>query len=138
MKLNPKLLLDVMYPVGSYYETSNTSFNPNTAWGGTWVREDDGTALVSYKSSGAFNENIETIVGEETHQLTINEMPGHTHTLNYGAVSNKAGGVLPGLQSGGAWNDGIDLNTQMSSIGGNQAHNNVQPSKVVYRWHRTA
>ena len=24
------------YPVGSYYETSDASFNPNTTWGGTW------------------------------------------------------------------------------------------------------
>ena len=76
MKLNPKLWLDIIYPVGTYYETSNTSFNPNTAWGGTWVREDDGTALVSYKSSGKFNEDIGTIVGEETHQLVFKELPG--------------------------------------------------------------
>ena len=27
------------YPVGSYYETSDANFNPNTAWGGTWVLE---------------------------------------------------------------------------------------------------
>lgn len=27
------------YPVGSYYETSDSNFNPNTEWGGTWVKE---------------------------------------------------------------------------------------------------
>lgn len=27
------------YPVGSYYETSDSAFNPNTAWGGTWASE---------------------------------------------------------------------------------------------------
>ena len=32
-------LIDLFYPIGSYYETSNSSFNPNTAMGGTWVRE---------------------------------------------------------------------------------------------------
>lgn len=26
------------YPVGSYYETSDADFNPNTAWGGTWSK----------------------------------------------------------------------------------------------------
>lgn len=75
MKLNPKLILDLVHPVGSYYETSNASFNPNSAWGGTWTREDDGTTLVSYKSSGAFNKTIGTIVGEETHTLTKSELP---------------------------------------------------------------
>ena len=31
----------IYYPVGSYYETSDTTFNPNTAWGGTWSLETD-------------------------------------------------------------------------------------------------
>lgn len=29
-------LMDVMYPVGSYYETSDATFDPNVSWGGTW------------------------------------------------------------------------------------------------------
>lgn len=29
-------LLDVFYPIGSFYETTNSSFDPNTEWGGTW------------------------------------------------------------------------------------------------------
>jgi len=32
-------MIGIFYPVGSYYETSDTSFDPNTAWGGTWVQE---------------------------------------------------------------------------------------------------
>lgn len=31
--------IDLIYPVGSYYETSDTTFDPNVAWGGTWVSE---------------------------------------------------------------------------------------------------
>lgn len=31
-----KMLVDIFYPVGTYYETSDANFNPNTAWGGTW------------------------------------------------------------------------------------------------------
>ena len=38
---------EIVYPVGSYYETSNTLFNPNTAWGGTWVLELAGMVHVS-------------------------------------------------------------------------------------------
>lgn len=33
-------LIDVFYPVGSYYETSDSTFDPNITWGGTWSRED--------------------------------------------------------------------------------------------------
>ena len=37
--LNDKIenLLDFFYPVGSYYETSDVSFNPNEVWGGGMV-----------------------------------------------------------------------------------------------------
>lgn len=31
-----KGLIDLFYPVGSYYETSDTDFDPNKKWGGTW------------------------------------------------------------------------------------------------------
>lgn len=30
-------IINLLYPVGSYYETSDTSFNPNTDWVGTWT-----------------------------------------------------------------------------------------------------
>lgn len=137
MKLNPKLLLDVMYPVGSYYDTSNTSFNPNTAWGGTWVREDDGTTLVSYKSSGAFNKTIGTIVGEETHTLTKQELPQIDIYTNYAPPENIGGngsGLVYGTTTDGSYNQLV----ANGNYGENPSHNNVQPSKVVYRWHRTA
>ena len=32
-------MLNYIYPVGSYYETSDSIFDPNTAWGGTWTSE---------------------------------------------------------------------------------------------------
>lgn len=35
---SPTNVLD-FYPVGSIYETSNSSFNPNNTWGGTWTSE---------------------------------------------------------------------------------------------------
>ena len=31
--------LDMNYPIGSYYETSDANFDPNTVWGGTWNSE---------------------------------------------------------------------------------------------------
>lgn len=32
-------IFDIIYPIGSYYETSDSTFDPNTAWGGTWTSE---------------------------------------------------------------------------------------------------
>ena len=32
-------LLDIMYPIGSYYETADINFDPNVKWGGYWISE---------------------------------------------------------------------------------------------------
>lgn len=44
--LQTKSQLDYYYPVGSYYETSDASFDPNTAWGGTWERVNTGDKVL--------------------------------------------------------------------------------------------
>ena len=71
-------LLDFFYPVGSYYETSNTSFDPNTSWGGTWELEDEGLVHIG----AGTNYTAGNTGGEATHTLTTDEMPSHTHTQN--------------------------------------------------------
>lgn len=40
-KASMSALLDLFYPVGSYYVTSDASFNPNESWGGTWNLDND-------------------------------------------------------------------------------------------------
>ena len=127
------------YPVGSYYETSDVSFNPNTAWGGTWVLETEGQVHVSagstYGVSGALTNTSDG--GEKTHTLRVNEMPSHTHALYYyNASGDKSFGYQyqgKGYQSNEATSSSGIVNT-----GGGGAHNNMQPYIVVNRWHRTA
>lgn len=96
-------LLPIFYPVGSYYETSDTTFNPNTEWGGTWELETAGQVHVSsgsgYAVSGA--ETNTSDGGEATHRLADVEMahghgftqpktPNHTHTLTYAGDASSA------------------------------------------------
>lgn len=40
-------LLDMVHPVGSYYETSDATFDPNATWGGTWVLEANGESSIT-------------------------------------------------------------------------------------------
>lgn len=63
-------------------------------------------------------------VGAETHQLTINEMPAHTHQVD-SRFSTVAGSV-PASVSGS-----IQTNYNTNSRGGDAAHNNMQPSVAV-------
>lgn len=46
-----KSIFDIFYPVGSYYVTTDASFNPNTVWGGTWVRETGETYTASWTAT---------------------------------------------------------------------------------------
>ena len=143
----PKLL-NIFYPIGSYYETSDTSFDPNTSMGGTWELETDGTVLVSKSNTtgSKFNASIDSVVGEETHTLTVEEMPSHQHGEYIDNRGVKKAFTL--ADGGGSTLDGAFINITATSYtgqqvlttstGGGQAHNNVQPSKIVNRWHRTA
>lgn len=134
-----KLLVDLIYPVGIYVEISDIDFDPNNSWGGTWVLENDGTVLVSKSSSNSskFNDDIGTVVGSETHTLTINEIPSHTHNVNLSAGTDT--GISRLIISDWSWNTKNQQNSGLINSSGNgQSHNNVQPSKIVNRWHRTA
>lgn len=65
----------VAHPVGSIYETTDVSFNPNVEWGGTWELMDDGRFLLSSSEQYAVN----AVGGEEEHTLSVTEIPNHRH-----------------------------------------------------------
>lgn len=89
LKINDISFIDIIYPIGSIYETIERSFNPNTAFGGTWERI-KGRFLVGVdENTPEFNsENIQA--GEAYVYLTIGEIPSHNHGLigEYGASAN--------------------------------------------------
>ena len=71
-------LLDLFYPIGSYYETSDSNFNPSESWGGTWTQDTSGQTLVSVDNDKF--KNVGTDVGSDTITLTTNQIPSHLHT----------------------------------------------------------
>ena len=135
-----KSLVDLIYPIGSYYETSDTSFNPNVSFGGVWEQEEDGTVLASRQTTvggSALGANVGEIVGEENHVLTIDEMPKHAHAQSLdGRNDEPSAAAYQWIVSSNRYlYTGDDL---AQPTGGGLAHNNVQPTKIVCRWHRTA
>ncbi len=79
-------LLNLFYPIGSYYETSDANFDPNTAWGGTWTKLGEGQVLLSagstYIAGTEYGENTKSYTPAGTvdsHTLVANEIPAHTH-----------------------------------------------------------
>lgn len=142
-----KQLLNVFHPIGEYFETSDVNFDPNVSWGGTWVLDNDGTVLVSKSNekTSVFNADVGTIKGEEKHSLLKDELPnyklkglqwnnGYPITLDGGTQGN-------GYKFNYGYNDynpGQVEGIQIPSGGKDKPHNIIQPSKIIYRWHRTA
>ena len=86
-----KQLIDIIYPVGSYYETTNTNFNPNTAWSGTtWQRISDGRTLIA--GGGSSGYTVGSTYGAKTHAITTAEMPIHKHTVTAASVADHTHG----------------------------------------------
>lgn len=133
-----KDLFDLLYPVGTYYETSNANWTPSSAgWYGTWVEDTAGKTTVA-KDNGTF-KTLGASVGSETHVLTINQMPKHKHKITHTGWY----GTTPGSGRTCMSNETISTDDptpafDCEEVGGTQAHNNIQPSIVVRRWHRTA
>ena len=74
-------ILDVYYPVGSYYETSDVNFNPNNQWGGTWVLEAEGQFHISAGITTKYNIGQ---TGGSPDAVVVS----HDHTAKNGAVGN--------------------------------------------------
>lgn len=130
------LILEAVYPVGSIYISVNST-SPQTLFGGTW-KAIKGKFLLGQSSA----HTAGSTGGEETHTLTIGEMPEHTHPM----YSSNASGDGTWTPDEGAYL--VDSVTQikttwwarlgMSYAGEGNAHNNMPPYLAVYMWERTA
>lgn len=77
-------ILDMFYPIGSYYETSDGSFDPAATWGGTWVLESAGLVHVSAGTGytiGATGGTPDAVVPAHTHPF---RNPTISRTTNVG------------------------------------------------------
>ena len=124
--------LQKVYPIGSIYINATNGTNPGTLLGfGTWAAFGAGRVPVGINDSDSdFNEAEET-GGAKTHQLSISELPAHTHNVSMSTSDTDNNNLSEGNTSGTS-------TFTTSSTGGDQAHNNLQPYIVVYMWKRTA
>lgn len=136
-----RMIVDTIYPVGSYFWSSEDK-DPATFLGGTWEQVKDRFILAagdSYKA-GATG-------GEAQHTLTVKEMPEHRHfsdSFEYGTPSSTkdTGKYITWVNHGTIETNkpvgGDDGPVRTSSAGRSQPHNNMPPYIVAYCWHRTA
>lgn len=135
--LNGKLL-DFIYPVGSYYETSDTSFNPNTAWGGTWLEDTKGRVTVALDSEDTDFDTINEIGGSKYLQNHIHsQLKWYDQAVSY---DNGTGAHYQGSLGINNGNGKTSVNMKTGGVSDVTTGNsgNLQPYIVVKRWHRTA
>lgn len=128
-----QIILDIFFPVGTVYATESASFNPNTAWGGTWSVYAQGRCLVGQDTTQTEFDALGETGGAKTHTLTIAQMPAHTHTY---VDQNTNNNPVNSGSNDRASTDSVSRTT--GSTGGTQPHNNLQPYIVVKFWKRTA
>lgn len=131
VSLGGKALLDLLHPVGSIYQSTDST-SPAELFGGTWEQVKDVFLLAAGDSHAAGSTG-----GEETHTLTKAELPDHNHTFKYTGQSVTEGVNAIRLYQAARNQYNAYSGGQSSNCGG-QAHNNMPPYLAVYTWRRTA
>ena len=125
-------MLETIYPVGSIYINAGVATNPGTLLGfGTWTAFGTGRTIVGVDSSDTDFDAVRETGGAKTHQLTISELPAHTHNVTMRTSDRDNDFLSEGNNTGTS-------TFTTSSTGGDQAHNNLQPYITAYMWRRTA
>lgn len=135
-------ILDI-YPIGSVYISKSSTFDPNTAWGGTW--EKIGADLTLRQAGNS--HSVGTTYGEAEHVLTNDELPVITPTI-HGANSDgnlTLSNTWASYINESAWSQLLPGSSPVKyyevavgdTVGKGVAHNNIGPSLAVNIWVRT-
>lgn len=121
-------MVDRMWPIGSIYLSVDAT-DPATRFGGRWTRIENAFLLAASSAHPAGERG-----GEESHTLTVGELPAHTHEqapMQYGH---------DWLGTPGQWSasssDSATHQYATAATGGGAAHNNMPPYVAVYVWQR--
>lgn len=134
---NIQQIFDLIYPIGSYYMSSDSA-NPSTKFGGTWEQIKDRMIMAAGSSysvgatGGSANHTHTSAAHTHTtagHALTVNEMPAHSHYVAIGNGMANLVNWLANQQSSGreSWGYGYS-STQVANnlfavtAGGSASH----------------
>lgn len=81
-----KIDFTTLWPVGSYYETSDLTFDPNVSWGGTWVQDSKGRATFSYDSTVTEFNTVGKTGGSLVHHHSFKGLTNTNVTSGAGVI----------------------------------------------------
>ena len=152
------MILDLVYPVGSYFITESSNFNTTTKvanhFGGTWTRV-EGRFLYGSSSAGGTGGSNNAVVVSHSHTFTGNNQTGYfsdaVGSWAHDSVGNftvngvfSAGSKTGEIGSSGSSIKKFGVNFSMTPTGtisteGNSGTNANMPAyRTVYMYRRTA
>lgn len=146
------IVLNTFFPVGSIYMDATGSINPNTQFGGTWVKIENAFLY------GSGTKLVGATGGEENVTLTENQIPAHQHGVGTIEITGETGANIHTTYDGAfykisdnSWCGSLEypgVNVAFAAsksrtgdtavTGGGSSHNNMPPYLVVNVWKRTA
>ena len=130
-----KDLLEKVYPIGSYYWSENDT-SPEELFGGKW-KKIEGRFLFASDS----NHYVGQTGGEERHELTLDEIPSHSHGYqkfkykNWHWANDVSGSGNSSYFLEWDGRNNIESSTTESK-GNSQTHNNMPPYLTANCWKR--
>lgn len=132
-----QLVIDKILPVGSFYQTTDDSFDPNTAFGGTWQRVENGKFL---EAGDGTNGKTKRDAGLPTASGTFGCLMVSNAQQSGACTLTGANRLSLGITAGS--NPCISDTVQVHLSNSNRifgASNTVQPSSYVINiWERVA
>ena len=119
-------LVNLIYPIGSIYMSVN-NVSPSSFLGGTWEQIQDTFLLCSGSKYGAGSTG-----GEETHTLSIQEAPQHTHTRGTMEIKGFFSATIPDYHSNTAEGSFVGASRSAGYNGANYRSGNSSPSTPMY------
>ncbi|MFH0753239.1 MAG: tail fiber protein [Candidatus Omnitrophota bacterium] len=113
--------------IGTLYGSGDghTTFNLPDLRGRVVSGLDDMGQVAAHVITQEAGNKLGGVFGEEKHRLTLTEMPEHSHTYGQAFSGGRYDGHSSALYNNTQW-------VQSGSAGGDQAHNNLQPSMSLF------
>ena len=123
------------FRIGDILESTNPNNPADDGYIGTWELYGKGRVTVCIDTDDNNFNDVNKEIGESTHTLTVNEIPSLNCKFDYTMDTGTNG--YETLSATKVWSSSLKEGAT-KSVGGDEAHNNIQKSIVVYRWRRIA